>query len=202
MMRVRFADCRFDSAARTLTRNGDAATLTPKAFALLEALLAAHPSAVSKDDLYALLWPDVIVEPGNLHNLVAEVRNAIGDGEHAIVRTVHRFGYAIDTPVAREDDSPFRLVSGDRELALTAGENEIGRDSTGSPEVSRRHARITVEANRATIEDLGSKNGTFVRGERISAATPLRDGDEVIFGRARFVFRAAAAVVETTITAG
>jgi len=201
-MRVRFAGCRFDSAARTLTRGGEAVTLTPKAFALLEALLAAHPSAVSKDDLYARLWPDVIVEPGNLHNLVAEVRHAVGDAEHTILRTVHRFGYAIDTAVAREEDSPFRLVSGDRELPLAAGANEIGRDATGAPEVSRRHARIVVEDGRATIEDLDSKNGTFVRGERITAVTPLQDGDEVIFGRARFVFRAAAAAAGTTMTAG
>lgn len=201
-MRVRFAGCCLDSAARTLTRGGDAVALTPKAFALLEALVAAHPAAVAKDDLYERLWPDVTVEPGNLHNLVAEVRTAIGDEEHCVVRTVHRFGYALDAAIVREDAAPFRLVSGDRELPLAAGANEIGRDATGSPEVSRRHARIVVEHGRATIEDLRSKNGTFVRGQRITTPTPLTDGDEIILGRARFVFRAAGTAAETTMTAG
>ena len=49
-------------------------------------------------------------------------------------------------------------------------------------EVSRRHARIVVDAGGVTIEDLESRNGTFVRGRPVKRATPLADGDEVGFG--------------------
>jgi hypothetical protein len=47
--------------------------------------------------------------------------------------------------------------------------------------VSRKHAKIAVEAEQVTIQDLGSTNGTFVNGERIKRAT-LNDGDRVLIG--------------------
>ncbi|APR80304.1 GGDEF domain protein [Minicystis rosea] len=47
--------------------------------------------------------------------------------------------------------------------------------------VSRRHARITVSENQIQIEDLGSTNGTFVNGEKISRAS-LKEGDRVLIG--------------------
>jgi pSer/pThr/pTyr-binding forkhead associated (FHA) protein len=54
--------------------------------------------------------------------------------------------------------------------------------SLESPTVSRHHARICVSGSGATIEDLGSKNGTYLHGERISAAASLVDGDEIRLG--------------------
>ena len=47
--------------------------------------------------------------------------------------------------------------------------------------VSRRHAKIMVNADQVTIQDLGSTNGTFVNGERVKRAT-LNDGDRVLIG--------------------
>jgi pSer/pThr/pTyr-binding forkhead associated (FHA) protein len=58
-----------------------------------------------------------------------------------------------------------------------------------SPWVSRRHARIVVAGQAASLEDLGSKNGTFLRGKRISEPEPLRHGDEICLGRVPMVFR-------------
>jgi pSer/pThr/pTyr-binding forkhead associated (FHA) protein len=89
----------------------------------------------------------------------------------------------------------YRLVFADREVALGPGENLLGRVDDGvawieSPTVSRRHARILVEGGRATLEDLGSKNGTFVRGERISAPTPLIHGDVIRLGRVSMTLHA------------
>ncbi len=49
--------------------------------------------------------------------------------------------------------------------------------------VSRRHARILVSAGLATLEDLGSKNGTFVNDIRLTAPVALHDGDELRIGR-------------------
>lgn len=51
------------------------------------------------------------------------------------------------------------------------------------PAVSRRHARLVRSDERVTIEDLGSSRGTFVNGQRITAAQPLRTGDLVAIGR-------------------
>jgi pSer/pThr/pTyr-binding forkhead associated (FHA) protein len=91
-------------------------------------------------------------------------------------------------------DLRLRLFLEDREIALREGENVLGRLDEGvawfdSPTVSRRHARITVSGGRATLEDLGSKNGTFLRGKRISGPQPLSDGDEICLGRVTMIFR-------------
>ena len=59
-----------------------------------------------------------------------------------------------------------------------------------SPTVSRRHARILVDGGEVVLEDLASKNGTFLRGQRISAPTPLADGDVFRLGRVSVRLRA------------
>jgi hypothetical protein len=63
----------------------------------------------------------------------------------------------------------------------------LGRDITNDivindPEVSRHHLRITRGAGGYTLEDLGSTNGTFINGQRLTGARPLRPGDMVGLG--------------------
>jgi DNA-binding winged helix-turn-helix (wHTH) protein len=193
----RFGAFTFDSRMRQLARGDAPLSLTPKAARLLELLLDAAPRLVTRDELYPELWPGTFVEPGNVHNLVSEIRKALGDDSHAILQTVHRSGYAVAVDVTRDLGARWRLVIGDTSIPLPDGETIVGRDTTGTPDVSRRHARITIDAQRATIEDLGSKNGTFVGTTRIASPTELRDGDEVVLGRTRATFRAADATTMT-----
>jgi pSer/pThr/pTyr-binding forkhead associated (FHA) protein len=84
--------------------------------------------------------------------------------------------------------SGLRVRVGRREIDLLDGENIVGRDGEAAirlnaPGISRRHARIIVAADRVTIEDLGSKNGTYVQGERITGVQELHDGDEIRLSR-------------------
>ena len=58
------------------------------------------------------------------------------------------------------------------------------------PSVSKRHAKLVSKRDVVALEDLGSANGTFVNGLRVSKVI-LEDGCEVRFGRANFVYRAA-----------
>jgi pSer/pThr/pTyr-binding forkhead associated (FHA) protein len=60
-----------------------------------------------------------------------------------------------------------------------------------SPSVSRRHALIRVAGDRATIEDLGSKNGTFVGDRQVTSRVRLNDGDQVRLGSFLLTFRLA-----------
>src|SRR3954470_17751848 len=73
----------------------------------------------------------------------------------------------------------------------------IGREGCdvvlADPEVSRRHAALRSTAEGPAVEDLGSTNGTFVNGERITGVRVLADGDVVAFGSTEWVMRAAAA---------
>lgn len=85
-----------------------------------------------------------------------------------------------------------------RTIALREGDNIVGRDAgaavrVDSSTVSRQHARIRVSGATATVEDLGSKNGTFVGERRIESPTPLEDGDEIRVGSARMTFRVSSA---------
>jgi ABC transport system ATP-binding/permease protein len=72
-------------------------------------------------------------------------------------------------------------------LELTQSELVIGRTPPAdlvisNPEISRRHARILLQQGSCVLEDLGSSNGTFVNGQRLSAPQPLADGDEILLG--------------------
>ncbi|HEX2831810.1 MAG TPA: FHA domain-containing protein [Thermoanaerobaculia bacterium] len=180
----RFGAFTFDAEAHELRRDGALVPLSPKAFRLLELLLDARPGAVPHESLYAALWPDVIVEPGNLHGLVSEVRTAIG---HDAIRTVHRIGYAFTLPTLEASRTAFALLLGDDEIPLQHGENIIGRDPRAAVpinalEVSRHHAKLVVEATRITLEDLQSKNGTFVGRTRITTPVEVHPGDELLIG--------------------
>src|SRR5687767_5758745 len=193
-MRIRFADAVFDSDLRELSRNGQRLPLTPKAHALLEALIQARPQPLSRQSLTELLWPDTIVEQGNLHNLISEIRQALGDEDHAIIRTVHRFGYAFEAAGVADVTAQFGVILGREEIFLRQGVNPIGRDPSdticiNAPEVSRHHARIVVDGDRVTLEDLGSKNGTYLGTVRITSPVELRAGDEFTIGQTVMLLR-------------
>lgn len=200
-IRIRFCDCVFDSETRELTRLGQRVHLSPKAFQLLERLLERRPKAVSKEQLHALLWPRTFVADTTLTTLVKEARAAIGDDARAprFIRTIQAFGYAFSGEV-RDERGPApsglccRLLGQGAEISLGEGENVLGRGPESvlwldDETVSRQHARIRVETDRALLEDLSSKNGTFLRGERVDSPAELHDGDEIRLGTVALRFR-------------
>ena len=187
-----------DYGTRQLLLDGEEIHLSPKAFELLERL-----------------WPSTFVEETNLAGLVAEIRRALRDSatSPAFLRTVYRFGYRFVGEVEESDgirrDTPSGprpcLFYENRQIVLLDGSNVIGRapDSTVRCEatgVSRHHARIVVSNGAATLEDLESKNGTFLKGQRITSAR-LSDGDEIRLGTASLTFRIEAALGPTETVA-
>jgi len=201
-MRHRFANCVFDKEARELTVDDVRKDLSPRSFNLLELLIEARPRALSKSDLMDRLWPNEIVSESSLPRLVAELRSALGDDakDPRFIRTLHTFGYSFlaeaapDSPAGRIDAPPCRLIWGERQIQLLPGENLVGRDADARVaidlgRVSRRHARIVVSGERVVLEDLASKNGTFVGGRRVADPVDLQDGDEIGVGPAVLVFR-------------
>jgi DNA-binding winged helix-turn-helix (wHTH) protein len=202
-MRVRFGECVLDSATRQLFVHGQAVHLSPKAFKFLELLLENRPNALSKSEIHQRLWPGTFVSDGALTSLLVEVRSATGDSAKSprFVRTVHTFGYAFcgsaeyqDVPAGGGRKSIYRLIWGTREIALRPGENLLGREENAvvwidDALVSRRHARIVIDENGAVLEDLDSRNGTYVCGKRITVPVRLADEDEVTIGQASMTFR-------------
>ena len=197
-MRIRFGECTLDTGSRELLRGGRPLHVSGKAFRLLEVLVENAPEALSKDVLQDRVWPDAFVSEANLASLVAELRRALGDDarQPRYIRTVYGFGYSFCGEVAEKGRAPaagrsgisrFRLVWGDREIVLAQGENILGRSSESlewidRDTVSRRHACVLVAGDTATLEDLGSKNGTYLCGRPVEGRAPLADGDEIRLG--------------------
>jgi pSer/pThr/pTyr-binding forkhead associated (FHA) protein len=120
------------------------------------------------------------------------------------VRTVHAFGYSFaaevsTAPAPASVRTPDRravcwLITRTREIPLYEGEQIMGRDADAniridSTRVSRHHARFVVSGTRVTVEDLGSKNGTFVHDVRMVGETVLEPGDSVRIGPDTFTLR-------------
>ena len=200
----RFGPFTIDSRTRRLLRDGQEVHLSPKAFDLLLSLVENRSRAMSKADLLKHLWPSTFVLETNLAGLIAEVRRALGDAadDPRFLRTMHRFGYwfigSVHDGHAEEDPvrsaTRYWLVWETRQVPLTEGDNILGRapdaavwiDALG---VSRHHARIIINGRDATVEDLGSKNGTYVGAERVTAPCRLDDGDQIRLGSVVITFR-------------
>lgn len=201
-MRVPFGEFTLDRGARQLLRGGKELHLQPKAFELLDLLLQKRPEAVSKPAIRDRLWPETFVSESNLSGLVAQVREALGDDprQPRYIRTVYGFGYAFAG--AEEEPSGAgaparmapRVIWERRIIPMAPGENVLGRDEEAtvridSPGISRRHARILVDKDRVVLEDLDSKNGTFLNEERLEGPGVLQDGDTFRLGRLLLVYR-------------
>jgi DNA-binding winged helix-turn-helix (wHTH) protein len=210
-MRLCFGNCVFDGGTREVRRAGKQIHVPAKTFRLLEVLLERRPDAVSKEKLMEALWPGVFVADGNLARLVAELRELIDDDaqEPRFIRTVHGYGYAFAgeaNPDGAASGAPsgivFKLILRDREVTLQEGENIVGRERDAAAwldvhSVSRRHARIVVSGHTATLEDLGSKNGTFLNGKPVTRPAVLEDGDPLRIGTVEMVLRRYAGGVST-----
>lgn len=215
-MSTRFGAYVIDVGARRLRRGTEDVHLSPKAFDLLSLLVARRPTVVEKAELRRALWPDVHVVEATLSNLIAEIRSAVDDRRAAPshIRTVHGVGYAfatdaVDTPAGAsvvEHRPAYWVVWKERAIPLVAGDNVVGRDPScpiwiDAAGVSRRHARIRVTEGDGggvvTIEDLGSTNGTSVRGRKIDDRERLAHGDRIDLGDVSLSFRARASEAAT-----
>jgi DNA-binding winged helix-turn-helix (wHTH) protein len=201
---VRFADYDLDTGARRLVRGTHQIHLSPKAFELLKVLVENRPRAMAKQELLDKIWPGVFVSDASLARAVSEIREAIADHSRSdgFLQTVHAFGYRFATagvieapgPAGASEGPACWLVGRELEFRLADGNHIVGREPgvsirLDSPKVSRNHARVTASGREVSVEDLGSKNGTFVRGVRIQEPTCLRPGDDIQIGPIKLILR-------------
>jgi DNA-binding winged helix-turn-helix (wHTH) protein len=202
----RVGDWLVEPALNRLSQGDSEARLDLKTMDLL-VFLAEHAGEVlSKQRLVDSVWEVEVIADGTLTHAIAQLRKSLGDNARSpsYIETIPKRGYRliaavrmtdVVAPVHRFTASRFRLAAHDGETALVEGENLIGRDRKASiridcPGVSRRHARIVVEGGTAVLEDLGSKNGTFLAGRQLAQPARLAHGDEIRIGQtvARFTF--------------
>jgi hypothetical protein len=195
--------------------NGDEIVrLRPKVMDLLSAFARNPDEVLSKHCLLDLVWSDVTVGDASLTVAVGELREALGDDpdQPEYIETIPRRGYRLIAPVSglrtdkmKGDSSRFWLSGAGLEIVLHQGENLIGRSPDAhvridSPKVSRNHAKITIDGDTAMVEDLGSKNGTFVGDIRVDGPTPLKHGDRLRLGQLAAILSVAVSGHESTVT--
>jgi hypothetical protein len=144
---------------------------------------------------------------------VKEVREALADDARnpRYVRTVHGIGYAFCGDARSTDSEPdgdepaivYRLEWEGGLIALAEGEYLLGRHPASvvpnaSETVSRRHALLRIAGGQVVLEDLGSRHGTFVDGQRIEGPRTLADGESFQLGPLRFTLRSARPSFEDT----
>jgi len=198
-MRARFDRFELDTERKVLLADGNRVHLSPKTYELLRVLIENDPRALSKQELQDAIWPDVFVEPSNLASLATELRAALGDEakDPRFIRTVHGFGYAFCGVILEPSEAKRPVacvVFRGTAIPLYEGVTTLGRDASANividdVTVSRVHARITLANGNATLEDLGSKNGTFLDDVRREQPMELADGQTFVLGDARITFR-------------
>ncbi len=185
-----------------LSRGGESFQLELKLMEVLVHLAERPGELVSKRDLVDAVWRVEVISDGTLTRAVALLRKAFGDDARhpRYIETIPKRGYRLVAPVRAHDGRGaaslrFKVETPDGEVPLAEGDNLIGRDSRAEIRidvggVSRRHALIIVDGDTATLKDLGSKNGTSLRGQRVERPTRLAHGDEIRIGHkvARLVF--------------
>lgn len=182
-----------DCDSGELRKGNQKVALRPKCFDLLLYLLQRPRKLVSKDELLDQLWSDAVVTEATLSRTIGSLREALEDhpDNPTYIETVSRRGYKFIGPVeeVRTSEKPpdLMLVLGKKEYPLRTGAQTIGRGrdvdiAVYSATTSRHHARITLAGGAVTLQDLDSRHGTFVNGQRVSGEVRLEPGDEIDIG--------------------
>ncbi|HKD31380.1 MAG TPA: tetratricopeptide repeat protein [Xanthobacteraceae bacterium] len=115
--------------------------LRPKSFELLRYLVENPDRLVTKEELLKAVWPNVAVADEALTHCVSEVRQAIGDGNQTIIKTIPRRGYRFAAPVLRvaagaAPAAPSPLVGEGRGGGSGAFGTDVPDGSTPTPDPS------------------------------------------------------------------
>jgi DNA-binding winged helix-turn-helix (wHTH) protein len=199
----RFAAFELDVAAYALKHRGRPVKLERIPMEVLIFLVQRAGTLVERSDIQAHLWsPDVFIEhEAAINTAVRKIRHALGDDAEAprFVETVVGKGYRF-IALLEERSLPgaaafprYALTVGKQEFVLHSRDTVLGRDPSAGiyvdhPSVSRRHARISIESRGPVVQDLGSRNGTFVNGRRIDGPAKIHHKSIIGLGSIAVVF--------------
>ena len=206
----RFAAFELDVAAYVLRRGAVPIKLERLPMEALILLVRSAGDLVERSRLRDHLWgTEVFVEhDAAINTAIRKIRRALGDAPERprFVETVVGKGYrfvgklaGVETQIEVGEDQQQNtdtapdgfpvccLTRGKKQFILLRGETILGRLPTAGvciehPSVSRRHAAISLDANRAVLRDLKSRNGTFIDGRRVNKPTTVTHGSIIGLG--------------------
>jgi formylglycine-generating enzyme required for sulfatase activity/DNA-binding winged helix-turn-helix (wHTH) protein len=154
---------RFDRFALDLTRGclrcgEEEVALRPKAFEMLRYLAENAGRLVSKQEIYAAVWPNVTVSDDSIAQCVRELRDKLGDNDHSLIKTVSRRGYLLDAVVTADmpdqiavTRSTPRLQVGIFQRIVTAVAHILAPWRPVFRKESRLHVRLAVTGGAAVL---------------------------------------------------
>jgi predicted ATPase/DNA-binding winged helix-turn-helix (wHTH) protein len=161
---ISFGPFSLNASERVLTKEGTPVELGARALDTLTVLVSYPNEVVSKRDLLAQVWPDVIVDEGSLRFHIASLRKALGDGEEGsrYIATVAGRGYCFVAPILRTreaDRAPSAAVSAN--VAIPALPSRLTR-MVGRVEETREIAARLADSRFVTIVGAGGVGKTTV----------------------------------------
>jgi TolB-like protein/Tfp pilus assembly protein PilF len=199
-----FGDFRLDARRRLLSRrNGEAISLTAKAFDTLVYLVEHEGIVLHKDELMRAVWADTAVEENNLNQNISILRRALGEhrGDHRYIATVPGLGYKFVANVRTAEESaaqrdpaagtsivvlPFVNVSGDPEFEFfgdgLADELIVALSTIDSVRVVARTSAFSFKGTQADIRRIADILGVnfVLEGTVRKSGTRLRVTAELI----------------------
>ena len=154
--RFRFAEYELDSVKRVLLKDGNPLPLTSKSFDLLAALVERRGEVLNKDELLETVWPDQIVEEGNLTVHVSNLRKVFGEGkgEHKFIVTIPGRGYSFVADVVENPNG--EIVVERRSLSRIVIE-----ESDQEANHEKQIAGNTRDSRRSTTRNFRLAAGSF-----------------------------------------
>jgi TolB-like protein/DNA-binding winged helix-turn-helix (wHTH) protein len=143
-----------------LLLDGSEIALRPKTFAILHVLIENCFRLVSKDELFAAVWPDLTVTDDTLVQSIGELRRAFGDDGPRLIKTIPRRGYRFESDVSAVASDPSRA-----EAAAVLGDSRELAPSTTTITAERRPITfLTAAHSRARIGALAALASVVVLG--------------------------------------
>jgi DNA-binding winged helix-turn-helix (wHTH) protein len=195
------------------TRDDRLVHLEPRVMDVLVCLAERAGEVVSREEIIDVVWATEFIAANTLTHAIAEIRHALCDDARtpSYIQTIPKRGYRLIARVEFDDPRPrasnarrygLALMVDDRSTPLVNGEYLIGRTDEAdirvdTPEVSRRHAVLVVRRGTVSVEDLGSKNGTFLDGRPVTGREVVRPGAIIRLGRHTARIRVVGAETDT-----
>ena len=171
--RIRFDGYILDFQRGCLLAGDEEIALRPKTFEFLRHLVSNPGRLVSKDELLAVVWPNIVVTDDSLVQCVTELRRALRDHDQRLIKTVQRRGYRFEGVLSAEPSAALPCGAVPIKSATVEASAPARHDSRHADRARRTAMLAAIGAFALLIAALGASWWWFSAGDRFTAPLPL-----------------------------